>query len=110
MFMRLIQRRRGDTNEVAHDLALATQATIRRLSFQPKFLTTRHGGEILGALDDLHHTRATQAVALTVELFINSLVNGNIMKQRRFAEVCVLSTIHLFARIQKLNRRHNSPL
>jgi hypothetical protein len=32
------------------------------------------------------------------------------MKQRRLAEVCILSAIHLLASIQKLNRRHKSPL
>ena len=110
MFARSIQAGAGDANDVAHDLTLATQATVRRLAFQPKFFTARQGREILDAFHDLHRARATQAVALTVELFINSLVDRNIVKQRRLAEVRILPAIHLLASIQKLNRRHKSPL
>src|ERR1035438_7822366 len=110
MFARSIQGGGGDADDVTPELTRTTQATICRLALEPKFFTTRHGREIPGAFHNLHHARTTQAVALAVELFINSLVNRNIMKQRRLTEVCVLSAIHLLASIQKLNRRHKPPL
>src|SRR5580698_3434426 len=110
MFARSIQSGCGHADDVAHDLTLATQAAICRLALQPQVFTACPGREILGALHDLHRARATQAVSLAVDLFINSLVNGDIMKQCCLAEVCILPAIHLLASVQKLNRRHKSPL
>lgn len=99
MFARSIQGGCRDADKVTHNLALATQATVRRWTLQMQFFPARHWREIFGSFDDFHYARATGTVPLAVNLFINSLVNGNIMEQRRLAEVCVLSAIHLLARI-----------
>ena len=90
----VIERGGGDADDIAHDLALATEPDVVGFAFELELFAPAFGRKIFEALDDLDEAGAAQAVALAIEDLVGPFVNFDIVEEGDLAEIGVLAAIN----------------